>query len=105
MLGGGKVPVLVVYPGPMRTQMAWDSAPSNDDERVAGRLPPGDAAAEIVRLALEGRTAEAVVAGPAIAAMAARAAREPRWGAVMMKAWQLAPTVAKAVAEGRDPGL
>ena len=105
VLGGGKVPVLVVYPGPMRTQMAWDSAPSNDDERVAGRLPPGDAAAEIVRLALEGRTAEAVVAGPAIAAMAARAAREPRWGAVMMKAWQLAPTVAKAVAEGRDPGL
>lgn len=85
--------------------MAWDCAPDNNEERVAGRLPPADAATKIVQSALKGNDAEVVVATPTVAAMAVRAGREPRWGAGMMNAWQLGPTIAKAIAEGRDPGL
>ena len=104
-MGCVKSPVLVAYPGPMRTQMAWDCAPDNNEERVAGRLPPANAASKIVQSALKGNDAEVVVATPTVEAMVARARRDPRWGAGMMNVWQLGPTIAKATAEGRDPGL
>lgn len=86
--------VLAVFPGPMRTKMAWDSSPSNDEERVLSRMDPDDAAAEILKH-VEQRDVAAVVASPGIVAFSRKAVHDPAWAEALMTNWQLKPLIAK----------
>jgi len=86
--------VLAVFPGPMRTKMAWDSSPSNDEERVLSRMDPDDAAAEILKH-VEQRDVAAVVASPGIVGFSRKAVHDPAWAEALMTNWQLKPLIAK----------
>ena len=84
--------------------MAADAAPSNAAEVVASRMPPDEAAAQIVDRLMSGAAA-AIVGAPPIHKIARRACWEPEWAAAMMAAWQLRPLVERMEREGRDVGL
>jgi 3-oxoacyl-[acyl-carrier protein] reductase len=87
--------VLCAFPGPMRTQMAFDSAPENTTDRINGRMATDTAATMILTAAANGDN-QVVVAGPMIQGMVKKAAWSAVWAANLMRTWQYEPLLAGA---------